>query len=96
MPKTARPRGRAVLAAVALVPRQHAAPASGSEAPAISQRPSSGRAVAGAGGRARVAVLAFLLGFAACYVVLKYPGDPPALSHPRASLPAPGRTVAVP
>jgi len=76
MPKTARPRGRAALTALALVPRQHAAPASGAELSSVPSRPSSGRAAVPSRGRARVAVLAFLLGFAACYVVLKYPVGP--------------------
>jgi hypothetical protein len=73
MPKTARPRGRAGLTALALVPRQHAAPTSEVELAPVPSRPSSGRASVRSNGRVRVAVLAFLLGFAACYVVLKYP-----------------------
>ncbi|MDQ2082174.1 hypothetical protein RA307_18450 [Xanthobacteraceae bacterium Astr-EGSB] len=87
MPKTARPRGRAALTAVALVPRQHAAPASGAELASVPSRPSSGRAGAPSRGRARVAVLAFLLGFAACYVVLKYPEGPD--HDPQAGVSAP-------
>jgi hypothetical protein len=87
MPKPARTRGRAALTALAPVPRQHAAPASGAELPSVPSRPSSGRAAVSAGGRARVAVLAFLLGFAACYVVLKYPAGPDL--DPQAGVSAP-------
>jgi hypothetical protein len=91
MPKNARPRGRAALAAVALVPRQHAAPASGSETPSVLPRSSSGRA--GVGGRARIAVLAFLLGFAACYAVLRFSGDPETFPPARAMPPAAERSA---
>jgi hypothetical protein len=88
MPKPARPRGRAALTALALVPRQHAAPASGAELPSEPARPSSGRAVTPSGGRTRVAVLAFLLGFAACYVVLNYVGGPGLFPQTEAATPS--------
>ena len=62
-----------------MVPRQHAAPSSLSDAddaPAPT-RPSCRRARAALlGDRATVAALAFLLGFAACYLVVR-PGPLP-------------------
>jgi hypothetical protein len=74
MPKTGRPRSRVGLSAVAMVPRQHSAPIACAEVVAVPPRSASGRARAAAvGDRASIAVLAFLLGFAACYVMLRHP-----------------------
>ena len=88
MPKPARPRGRPALTTLALVPRQHAAPDSGTELTSLPSRPRSGRAAAPAGGRARVAVLAFLLGFATCYVVVNYVGGPGLFPQVEATAPS--------
>jgi hypothetical protein len=73
MPKTGRARSRVGLSAVAMVPRQHSAPIPCAEA-AAPQRTASGRARAATfGDRASIAALAFVLGFAACYVMLRIP-----------------------
>jgi hypothetical protein len=84
MPKTGRARSRVGLSAVAMVPRQHSVPIPCAEV--APPRSPSGRARAATmGDRASIAVLAFLLGFAACYVVLRYPGGADTAPYARAT-----------
>ena len=101
MPKTGRPTARSLVAisAVAMVPRQHAAPLSlsGHDDALAPTRPFSGRARSLLlGDRATVAALAFLLGFAACYLVLRptvvplpVPPAGAAVPHGERALPKP-------
>lgn len=85
MPKTGRSRSRVGLSAVAMVPRQHSAPIPSADV-AEPPRPTSGRArMVTLVDRAPIAVLAFLLGFAACYVVLRYPAGADTIPSARAT-----------
>jgi hypothetical protein len=76
------------LSAIAMVPRVHSAPISGG---AVSPpRTASGRPRGvGFGDRLPIALLAFLLGFAACYVVLRVPAGPDTVPYARATTPSP-------
>jgi hypothetical protein len=70
-----------------MVPRQHSAPIPCAEVAEAQPRSASGRArAARSGDRAAIAVLAFLLGFAACYVVLRYPGGADTVPSARATM----------
>jgi len=81
-----------------MVPRQHAAPIAGFETPSAPPRRASGRADGEAGNNSRTAVvvLAFLLGFAACFMVLKSPAGVDEVSGPRAPVPLVQNVVPAP
>ena len=89
MPKTGRSRCRSALSAVAMVPREHSAPLPDTEAAPQPQRSASGRARPSMlADRLPIAVLAFLVGVAACYVVLKFPTDADIVPYVRATVPS--------